>query len=803
MPASAFDAIGSGATVHLALLPARTELPEGTLANLPDGAVPLSDWSSKGGAWVTDCPITVDKPNKKYKKAPKGMRLLVDGESQSYRHRKGQDGTWAYQRGRITLRVDDPESQTVELHTDRLQSLWERLEPARSGLSGLDYMRYELTIGVRTRSGLLLPAPASATWTVQVPPGGMLETGVLLVDNGLVDRDGNGASLVVEVNGEEITRRFVDGTDHKEVEVDLSAWQGEQVELTLRSDPHGDTAWDHLFVASPTIVGSAQDSVRRVVVVGIDTLRYDQVTQHGYHRDSTAPLQSLADSSVIFDNAWAPAPRTRPSFRSSTTGAYPLAAIDAPTFGEVFQEAGFVTGGVTANVHLVPDMGFTDGFDFWHFENSRDADIQIRRAKDWLKDNEDRDSFLFLHLMDPHNFYRAPGLWANRYVEHEQGSVDITMNRWKLISVSPPTESQEWLRDRYDGEVAFMAHQLASFVKWLVELPGESLIVLHSDHGEEFWEHGSYEHNHTLYSEVVQANLWIRPPGGWAGGQRISQPVSLVDIAPTLYDFAGISPPAGLDGVSLRALLDSGLTEQAPALRQRLDDRPLQIGHLMYDQELWGVVDGGWKYILRTCDGHQELYDLGEDPGEQADRIASASPEFIQQKLGALSEATGFEAGLGYRVEIIDGGPFMLDFGEGAQVSAVVMDPEACKSRRTNIEWGDTPKYWPQDVGMVTVEGGKLAFAPGDRGEGKLMVLASGPPLSLQLGSAEPLENPSLERLLKAGGVSIRIEAGPVLLPTDSVAKRLGLPNEDLQHDQDQLDALRALGYIEEATEGE
>ena len=797
MPASTFDAIGSGATVHLALMSARTSLPESTLEDLPRGAVALTDWSPKDGGWVTDCPISVRKPHKRNKQAPEGMRLLVDGEPQTYRLRKGKDDTWAYEKGRIVLRVEDPTAVKVELRAEHLASLWERLEPERSGLTGLDYMRYELTLDTHTRSGLLLPAPASATWTVAVPESAVLETGLMLVDNGLDRREGNGASLVVEVNGDEVARRFVDDIEHKPFTVDLSRWQGEQVELTLRSDPHGDTDWDHLFVASPTIVGAPTDTVRRVVVVGIDTLRYDQVTQHGYHRDTTAPLQSLADSSVIFDNSWAPAPRTRPSFRSSTTGAYPLAAIDAPTVGEIFRQAGFVTGGVTANVHLVPDMGFTDGFDFWHFENSRDADVQIRRAKAWLKDNQDRDAFLFLHLMDPHNFYRAPGTWANRYVEHEKGKVKVTMNRWKLISLSVPPESQEWLRDRYDGEVAFMAHHLAGFVKWLVDLPGETMIVLHSDHGEEFWEHGSYEHNHTLYSEVVKANLWIRPPRGWAGGHRVSQPVSLVDIAPTLYDFAGITSPPGLDGVSLRPLLDAGQADQAPELRQRLEDRPLQIGHLMYDQELWGVVAAGWKYTLRTCDGKQELYDLQEDPEERSDQVGSASPEFIQQNLRALSQATGFETGLGYRVEIIDGGPFLLDFGEGAQVSAVVMDPDACKNRRTNIEWGDTPKHWPEDVGLVTVEAGKVAFAPGDRGEGKLLVLASGPPVSVQLGSAEALEAPSLNRMLKAGGVAIRIEAGPVLLPTDSVAKRLGLPNPDLQHNADQLDALRALGYIE------
>ena len=791
-PASRFDEIGSGATVNLTLLPARIELPAGTVEELPPSDFVLDGWRSKGNnRHAVASPVEVGQGRRAAQ--PQGLQLTMDGEPMRYRLENGRIDTWCVKRGQIIVRVKDPALHSFVLSSSNLEERWQRLEPARSGLSDQEYIQYHQSTGNITRRGLLVPAPTTLTWTLTLPEGAVLQTGTKLVDNQLVGVSGNGASVVLEVDGHPVKTRFLDDATWRAMEVDLSEWGGETVELTLRTDPHEDSSWDHVFLSTPLIVGRPKGTVRRVVVVGIDTLRYDQVSQHGYGRDTTAPLQAMADSSVIFDNAWETAPRTRPSFRSSTTGAYPFAAIDAPTFGEVFQQAGFVTGGVTANVHLVPNMGFSDGFDHWEYENSADADVQIRRAKRWLTKNEDRDSFLFLHLMDPHNFYRAPGAYRDRYVEHEKGVADHMLNRWQLVTLPLTSENQEWLRDRYDGEVAFMADQLAGFVRWLTELDGDTLIAVHSDHGEEFWEHGSYEHNHTLYSEVVKANLWIRPPGGWA--DRVDAPVSMIDLAPTLYDMAGIPVPEGLDGVSLRPFLDGD--QDAGPLDATLHDRPLQIGHLMYDQELWGVVADGWKYTLQTCDGEGELYDLRLDPTEQDNRIAEVEPAFIDARLERLEQSTGFQAGQGFRVDLIQANaPFLLDFGE-VEVHAVVMDPEACHTRRANIEWGDMPKYWPSDVGTVTVDGGRVAFLPGEHGVGKLLILAPNPPISMQVGSEEPLLDPEPGRMLRIKGVTLRLEAGPVLIQTDSVAQRLGLPS-DREQDQDQLEALRALGYIED-----
>lgn len=781
MPTTSFHEGGAGAPLRL-----RQMLP-GAVVTLPDstrpagqlaGQVPLEQWRKDGTAWVHDYPLPLKNKTKKFSKPPAGVKVLSSGGGLRY----GTKG-WRLVEGRIRVEGDTAPADAALLSTT-LVKRWNRLDPASSRLEPTVFVDHELTIpsdeGEITRSGLLIPAPGSISWTLDVPDGAELRLSTVLAPLGLEEEPSDGAELFVEVDGAEAGRFDVD-EDLDDHVVDLSQWAGQTVGLVLRSDGGSSPDWDYVFVGEPLVFASPEGAPRRVVVIGIDTLRYDEVTQQGYAKDVTAALDAFLDSSVVFDSAYAPAPRTRPSFRTSTTGHYPFAAIPAQTFGEVFRDAGFTTAGIMANVHLVPKHGFNDGFDHWQFENSMDADVQIDRAKAWLEPNRNRDSLLFLHLMDPHNFYRAPGLWANKYVEHDKGLLGVELNRWQILRLDGVLPAnQMWLRERYDGEVAWMADQLSGFLAWLLELPGDTLIAIHSDHGEEFWDHGSYEHNHTLYDEVVKANLWIRSPEGWAGGpHRVDAPVGLHDMAPTLYDLAGLEAPT--DGVSLRPYLDAGSSSEKDALDASLRDRPLQLGHLMYDQELWGAVADGYKCTLRTSDGEMEIFDLSADPGETRD--LSGDAELASRCVQRIGEAAGFPSGDGLRVRVRRPAAFTLVFE--APVQAVVMDPEAAEKRRANIEWGDLPSLWPEDVGAVQVseDGLRVSFEPGSYGKGTLLVLSDAEPAAIE-----------------GDGGAVVIEKGPVLIIQDSVRDRLG---QDARHDlgaahnADAIDALQRLGYLE------
>jgi len=778
-PTSSFHAGGAGAPLRLgdALANAVITLPEGNRpASAVLGQTPLNHWRKDGLTWVHDYPMRLTKKERKkrFKSAPHGTALLFNGVPLEY----GGKG-WRLEEGRI---ISSVEPQQAALSSQALERVEQRLEQGRQ--EPAEWARHEVSIetadiGQLTVPGLLIPAPGSISWTVDVPEGAELKLSAVIAPKGFAEEPGDGAHLIVRLDEDEVARLDV-GHELEHHTIDLSAHAGRTVGLVLESADE-DTEWDHVFVGEPLLYSAPAAPPRRVVVIGLDTLRYDGLSQHGYARDVSAALDDFAASCVLFDNAYAPAPRTRPSFRTSTTGHYPMSAITAATIGEVFREAGFTTAGITANVHLVPKHGFNDGFDFWQFHNGRDADVQFERARTWLDANAERDSLLFLHLMDAHNFYKAPGLWKNKYVEHEPGPLDADMNRWEILRLDGiQPENERWLRDRYDGEVAFMTNELAGFLAYLLDLPGETLIVIHSDHGEEFWDHGSYEHNHTLYDEVVKANLWIRTPQGWGGGpHRVDAPVGLHDIAPTIYDLAGIDAPT-TDGRSLRPFLDA--SQPATTLAADLEARPLQLGHLMYDQEQWGAIVDGHKCILRTHDGAMAIFDLDADPKELTNLEANA--DLKARCVAGIGEAAGFPAGDGLRVRVKERSEFTLVFD--SPVLAEVMDPDAASHRRSNIEWGDLPERWPEDVGTVALSEDRLrvTFTPGTYGKGTVMVVSATDPVTIE-GDASALE----------------LERGPVLLIQDSVRDRLA---EDARtdlaaaHDPAAIEALERLGYLEE-----
>ena len=484
------------------LASAQVNLPDSNLpgdSTLP-GQFPLGgSWSAEGGAnrhglrvWKHELPIRLKA--KKHARAPEGVRVLVAGEPvpfgnlPSNTRREG----WDIDGDQLLLLSKENPGRTAPpvLVMEAERSLQERINFSSSGLTQEEFLPYQLTEEGITRTGLLLPAPTTISWTVDLPSEAVLELHTAMVPRVLSEAPkSTGARLSIRINEEEVFSHSFRGEDEfKGHQVDLSRFGESMVTLTMETTGEGANDFDHVFVGEPLIWGATEAEPRRVIVVGIDTLRYDSVTQHGYDRDTTAGLQAIADRALIFDNTFTPAPRTRPSFRTVLTGRLPYPAINATGVAEVMRSVGFTTAGITANVHLVPRFGFNRGFDYWQFENSVDADVEIDRAREWLTDNQDRDAFLFLHLMDPHNFYRAPGSYKNRYVRGEPDNIEITMNRWKVNSLQRAGKitqaDKDYFLDRYDGEVAYMADELGKFLSWVYSLPGDTLVVLQSDHGE-------------------------------------------------------------------------------------------------------------------------------------------------------------------------------------------------------------------------------------------------------------------------------------------------------------------------------
>ncbi len=792
----------------------QSSLPEGASA---PGVFVLDDgWrSAKTGkrdrkVWVRECPVRLSQ--QRYQTTPIGMTMRRGEQEMPYAGGLsmgvGVDGSWEVQEGLLVVAgesspEDWPEPPVLEHKPTATQEL--RLNLGSSGLSPAEFARLDVTLGRVTRQSLLVPAPGEASFRVTVPAGATLRFGYGIAPPPAM-AEGGTAELRVLADGQELWK----GTgavdeDWQEARVDLAALAGREVELRFVTGPDGDPAWDYAVFASPEIVGApSPEGPRRIVVVGIDTLRVDHLGTHGYKKATSPGMDLLAEQSVVFDRAYSPAPRTRPSFRTATTGRWPLPALSSPTIGEVMARAGFSTGGVVANVHLAPKMGFNDGYNWWEFENSALAEDQVDRALSWLQSHADEDSFFFLHLMDPHLFYLPPRPFLNLFTgDLAESPLGDRYNRWMVLRDIKRRrindEHKAFMEARYDGEIAYTDYQLMRFVTELDRLPGKTLLVLHSDHGEEFWEHDSYEHNHTLYNELVHTLLWVRPPGGWGGGpHRVSQPVSLADIAPTLYDVIGVAPEERptVDGTSLLPYLDSRAADRISELSATLSERPLQLGYLMYDTERWGVIWGDFKYILHTVSGVEELYDLVRDPGEQNNlaRVRDRDLPVLRQR---LSDATGWPVGAGWRMDITHiTRPFEVIFEEPVREAGVI-DPEAVRERRANLEWGERPLTLPADVARVSVseDGLTVRVEPGPDPDGTIYVL--GPGLDARAVVVDGEEQMPLQPALRmvAGG-RVRFRSGTLIVPKESEADYLHLDFGSTDDDA-AIEALRELGYMQ------
>ena len=737
---------------------------------------------------------------------PTDLRVFIGNEEIPFAKGpapQARNSTWRINgRALILSHATLPAPGTVRVVYPGVAEVLDRHDPKKAMLDPQDFVQYGLTVQRHTRHGLMLPAPSSGTWELTIPANGRFESFLTMEEPPLSQPVSNGAEVVlsVTVDGEttEVATAQVPGKQraYTPFTADLGAWAGQQVSVTLATRPKGNAAFDWVFVGSPTISGDPEGEVRRVVVIGLDTTRYDHLSMNGYERPSTPELDAFGAQGFVFDQAWTPAPRTRPSFRSATTGRRPLEPVGAMNIAEVFQDAGFATAGIVANPHLQPRFGFDEGFDSWTFDGRADDKKQVDDALVWLEEQEQRDTYLFLHFMDAHMIYDAPDAWRNRYVEEESPSLPERVKRGEVLALlnrgALDDVQKAQLEALHDGEMAYMDHHLGRFFDALDAMPGKSVVLVHSDHGEEFFEHGGFEHNHTLYDEVTRAVFMLRPKGGLKQGQRLAHPATLADIGPTLYDLVGIAEPPPTDGRSL-----------VPAMRGEADwsDRPIPIAHIQYSHERWGVVWRGKKYILHTGSGQEELYDMAADPGEQHDLSATTD---LQPWRDQLQASHSLAMGPGWRVPVdTRRGVSELTLTLPAKARAAgVLDPEAIAEHRANIEWGEIPQQLPADVGSVELsdDGTVVTFTPGPKANGMLYVLFDAPHdvagASLAVdGQAAELSVADGQATWKQGPNELSLLPGTVIVPPPTEADRMGL-GPGAEGGADEMDLLRELGYV-------
>jgi arylsulfatase A-like enzyme len=409
---------------------------------------------------------------------------------------------------------------------------------------------------------------------------------------------------------------------------------------------------------------SAAGDFPPLVLITVDTLRADRVLGDARpERVPTPAIDALAADSVVFTAARAPAPWTKPSLATLLTGLSPLVhgmtnrrarlPDEVETLAERLRTAGYRTAGFGLNAHLERAFRFDQGFDDYGFPARLDYGVALGArvlerlwparfpelfpstraiadvALDWLAAQDQGPFFLWLHVLDPHWPYEPPAEWLEQPErEPRRWGEPAMVTNVQAGNTKPAPSERKRVQELYAGEIRYVDHELARILALLRArgLYERALIVFASDHGEEFWEHGRYEHGHTLYDEVLRVPLFFKLPGS---GPRlhVDAPVSTEALCATVLDTLGIPfDPTRLSSSSL-----------APWWRDpsRGASAPHFATGTYYFGEKRGVLFDGLKLVVELDTGRMELYDLEADPRELVS-LAAAEPGPLQRGLGLL-----------------------------------------------------------------------------------------------------------------------------------------------------------------------
>lgn len=418
-----------------------------------------------------------------------------------------------------------------------------------------------------------------------------------------------------------------------------------------------------------------------IILLILDTVRASELSLYGAERPTTPSLRALAASGTTFDWAFSTAPWTLPSHASMFTGRYssqqtgnwttPLDGAHA-TLAGVLASYGYATGGFTANLVATPrgfglDRGFSRYEDHrrtltqmvfttslgqassirntWHalveqhwigralrevakfdFEprysypdnDPKPADLVNSSFFRWSRGVEGRPYFAFLNYFDAHGPYESPARYAKLFGDGDR------------------------VRDRYDRSIRYIDDAIATLVDTL-RARGEldrTILVIAADHGEQFGEHGLGWHSNSLYEQLTHVPLFIRYPARVPAGARVSQPVSLRDLAATFIDLGALPDGRGLGGTTLASTWQDSSARASAAIAELSRGINADPKALNAKGDMHALADDTLHYI-RNGDGTYQIYAYRRDPEETVDLAkgahASLAPAFDAAVARALA----------------------------------------------------------------------------------------------------------------------------------------------------------------------
>ena len=505
----------------------------------------------------------------------------------------------------------------------------------------------------RSLNALMAPPRSQFEFNINIPPESLLEFGLgaLKGENTNVFPHVVFKILVEDEKNKKVLyeKQFPPPSSDQQNQlilekIDMSEFAKKNIKLTFLTERlsrvHDESLEADVFSYwfNPIIYQSSPEKLK-IILVSIDTLRADRLGCYGYSRDTSPNLDELAKESVLFRNVYAQSPWTLPSHVSilySLNSAshqvyYHYQKIDEslPSLASYLRKSNFITYAFTGGGNVSSSYGFSKGFD-WYGEPVRgkhehllpdEAGKLFEYTSGWLKKNKDKQLFLFLHTYQTHGPYDCPSPWNRAFLDEKAKWESLNLRKYlekKENSHSFTQDEIQNIMSLYDGEVKYTDEVL---LKPLISLLKElgiyknTLLIITSDHGEEFSDHGGWEHGHTLYDELLRVPLIIKFPDSQFKGKEVSSICRSIDIMPTILEFASVKFKKNhLDGKSLRNLI----------LKKETKDRNF-ISDLAHKEildpcpSLIATNHNKYKLILdKTSEGTKniELYDLSRDPEE-------------------------------------------------------------------------------------------------------------------------------------------------------------------------------------------
>jgi len=544
-------------------------------------------------------------------------------------------------------------------------------------------IKKKINFGDRTIDVLMSPPVSQYEFDITIPQNALLDFGFgLLVGEDQASPPPGIALFQVILRDKEGEQTIFQGNLPQEKssspffcqeKIDLSAYQGKKVKIILLTSLTDKTYSPQdvfSFWFNPFIYVPHPDSPK-VILVSLDTLRADHLGCYGYSRETSPHLDALSKDGALFENVYAQSSWTLPSHTSmlfSLNSAshqvyYNDQRIDPslPSLASLLQQAGFIPYAFTGGGYVSSIYGFAKGF-HWYEEPAGGRHAPLARdeaqklaiyASNWIKRNKDKPFFLFLHTFQIHGPYDSPPPWNKKFLTENSKWTRIALRQYLESTENGPSFTPEEIQnviDLYDAEILYTD---ATLIKSLIDtlrssgIYDNTLLIITSDHGEEFYDHKGWLHGQTLYEEQLRVPLIIKFPHSQFKGKRLQPKVRLIDILPTVMETLKLPYQARLfEGKSL-----------LPVLKGQENKDRVFISDLARKEvknpcpALIATNQGDLKVIVeKAVDSikNMEIYDLAQDPQEQKNLLRSKRQlgmklyqqleKYYQEKLAILRQ---------------------------------------------------------------------------------------------------------------------------------------------------------------------